>query len=850
MLRLALNTLWTQRRSFVAVTLAVSLSVAFVMATLTVVSTLAQVARDANLSSSRNLAAVVRASALGDDGGFERPLNDPLLDASTLEVVTGVEGVAAVDGQVVGYAQLLGSDGNLVDPGAAAQRLAYSWSDVPEQNPYQLSAGTAPQQDSDIVLDANLAQRGTFSVGDTVRLVTRQPSQEFRVSGIARFGSQLAAPDISAVFLTRASAQRFVGQPNKLSSLLITAVPGVDETALAQRVQTALGSQGRVFTGTQWRERGEAAAEGDVAQYRSLLALFIVLSLALGTVVISNALALLSATRLRETALVRAIGASPFQTQTRTFAEAFGVGVIGSIVGIPTGIGVAAGLLALLQALNLAVRAGAPVVTFQAVLLAASLGVGVTLFAAVRPAWRAARTPPVAALREAATEAALLSPQQRVLASALMVVGCLGVTIGLWQHNLVVVAVSGLALTAGLWTLAPLLLRLVGGVFKPLLVSLGGAAGELAQINLLRAPKRAVASVGGLIFGVTVITLVLMTAASLEATFSERIDRGFSGELAVRPVGFNSGQTPGFPDEVREVVRQTLPGASLVTTRDAEAQLAGVAVAVTGVDDISRLPSLFSLGQLEGDLDAVNRGGVAASAAVASAYDLKLGSTVTLQFPGGERSFPVVALFERDTTLDVPLNGFVLARSALVELAPGRLDTGLFLKGTAPEAQTTLQAALPQYPTVQVQDKRSYVRAQEGDFRRIVTTVYTMLTLAVLVTLVGVSNALKLGVTERLRELSLLRGVGGTREQLFALVLWEALALTVYGVVFGFLLGLVLGGAFLTSVTTTSAPALSVRVPVAGSVVLLLAGLSGTLFLTLPVARMAARVGLFPNRLF
>jgi putative ABC transport system permease protein len=71
--------------------------------------------------------------------------------------------------------------------------------------------------------------------------------------------------------------------------------------------------------------------------------------------------------------------------------------------------------------------------------------------------------------------------------------------------------------------------------------------------------------------------------------------------------------------------------------------------------------------------------------------------------------------------------------------------------------------------------------------------VFVLLSMALLIALLGIANALSLAVHERTRELGLLRAVGMTRPQMRRMVRWEAAVVSVLGTLIGLAVGVFFG---------------------------------------------------------
>jgi putative ABC transport system permease protein len=114
-------------------------------------------------------------------------------------------------------------------------------------------------------------------------------------------------------------------------------------------------------------------------------------------------------------------------------------------------------------------------------------------------------------------------------------------------------------------------------------------------------------------------------------------------------------------------------------------------------------------------------------------------------------------------------------------------------------ARPVLQQIADAVPGAELQDVDEYQRAQTSQVDQFLLVVYVLLALALVIATVGVVNTLLLSVTERTRELGLLRAVGMTRRQMRSGIRWESLIIAFVGTITGLVLGLILGGALVRS---------------------------------------------------
>ena len=181
-------------------------------------------------------------------------------------------------------------------------------------------------------------------------------------------------------------------------------------------------------------------AEGQQTIHQALsfisvfLLVFAFIALFVGSFVIFNTFSIIVAQRLRELALLRAVGASRRQVMASVLGESLVIGVVASVAGVVAGIGLAVVLKAGLAALGFDLPATGLVVSPRTVIVGLLAGTLITVVSAISPALRAARIPPVTAMQDVAAE-----PRQpsagRAVRGAVLVVGGAGVLgAGLFGH--------------------------------------------------------------------------------------------------------------------------------------------------------------------------------------------------------------------------------------------------------------------------------------------------------------------------------------------------------------------------------------------------------------------------------
>jgi putative ABC transport system permease protein len=159
-----------------------------------------------------------------------------------------------------------------------------------------------------------------------------------------------------------------------------------------------------VQTGDDYRQdkRSEIGSVGRGLKYG--LQGFAVLALFVGGFVIYNTFSVIVAQRLRELAVLAAIGATPKQLKRSLRYEGLVIGLLGSALGVALGFALTFGLVFVLERLGVSLPGSGIRVAPATVIQGLLAGTIITLVSVMIPARRAAKTEPIEALRQAAVE--------------------------------------------------------------------------------------------------------------------------------------------------------------------------------------------------------------------------------------------------------------------------------------------------------------------------------------------------------------------------------------------------------------------------------------------------------------
>jgi putative ABC transport system permease protein len=792
MLRISLKGLWAHKRRLAGTLLAVLLGVAFLSGTLVLGDTLRANFDTLFTSVTGDTSAVVR-SATKVDSSPATPRGP--IEASLVDRVRAGPGVAGVQPVVAGLGQIVGRDGKVLT--AMGPPIASTWIADESLTPYRLAEGRAPQRPDEVVINRGAAKRGDLHVGDrtTIQTPRRVP---VTVVGIATFQDADGFGGSTYVGFTLEGAQRaLLKQPGQVTSILVKAAPGVSQQELASGLRPLLPAGVETITGAELSSESITDInQGFLGLFRTFLLVFAGIALFVAMFSIANTFSIIVAQRTRESALLRAIGASRRQVLTAVVLEALAVGLVAAAAGLAGGIGIASGLKAVFAGLGFPLPTSGLVFKASNAFISVGVGVSVTLLAGLLPALRAARVAPLAALREVAAER-VATARSRALVGAGLTAGGAGLVLAavLTGGDAMpqLTGAGAVLTTAGVVVLGAVVARPVSRLIGAPVAWLRGVTGMLARRNAMRSPQRTAGAAAALMIGVGVVTLFTVFTASLRASIEQSVASSFGGDLAVVSGGFVGGRLD--PDLARRI-------GALAVVR----QATGVSTGNALVDGSSQEVSAADPAQLDGVLDLKMAAGsisglggrqLGVAEQIADDKGWRLGTPVAVRFADGTtQTFTVGAIYQGR---DVVVGDYLLPRAAWAPHASQDVDATVLIKLNDGVRLASGKAAVERvaaaYGSPDVQDRQEYADNLAGSVDPLLTVVYIMLALAIVIALMGIANTLSLSVHERTRELGLLRAVGETRGQLRAMVRWESMIVAVFGTSIGLGLGVFLGWA-------------------------------------------------------
>jgi putative ABC transport system permease protein len=834
MLRTAIRNLLAHKARLAMSGLAVILGVAFVAGTLTFTDALNKTFTDLFKDAAADVNVEPKAAFDTGMAGMDMNSASSSLPASLVEKVTGVDGVAAAAGYIqANGVYVLDADGHIADTGGAPG-IGISWTTDPDLNSATLIDGHAPATSDEVAIDSATADDLGYHVGDQITILTTGPRVHATLVGIFRFGKDGGLAGASMTAFDTATAQRLLLAPGRFSEIGVVATDGTSHAQLADRLADDLGAGYQVSTKEQKAADQAASLEDSLKFINTFLLVFAGVALFVGSFLILNTFSMLVAQRTRELALLRALGASRRQVTRAVLIEALLLGLVGATVGLGGGYALAYALKGLFGQFGLTIDSNLAL-TGATVAWSYVIGVAVTLVAAYLPARRAAKVPPVAAMRADLVTTPRPLRVRTITGGVIAALSAAGLAVGTAGGTLPLVAMGAVGLLVAVIVLSPVLaVPFVRGL-GPVLPRLARATGRLAKENALRNPRRTAATSSALMIGLALVTGFSIIGASARASIDRTVDDVLRADYVM-----SAAMGQPFTAKVADQARRINGVASVTVERYGTARIDGHQGYFSAYDP-AVVGDALAIHMTDGKLADLAANTLLVSQKEATRSGMSVGDSVTFEVANGQnRELRVAGVYGDDNGL----GPYVVSMDTYTATGGVPLDQNVYVTLDPSADATAVHKALDRivaaYPVVQLRDAEGYKQDKRAGIDQLLTLINALLALSVLIAILGVVNTLVLSVIERTRELGLLRALGMDRRQVRRMVRLEAVVISLHGAALGIGLGTVLGLALTTVLHSQGlvATAVPVLLLVLG---LFLGGVIGLVAAAIP-ARRAGRL--------
>ena len=753
----------------------------------------------------RDVDAYVRSTSSVDTGFGEQRAPSPI---SALETILGVEGVSAAVGDMQSYARVIGKDGKPLGEdqgpptfgGIASSSVAGLWN---------TETGRLPIGPKEVMLDRTTAEAGKFVIGDTVRVNALSGTREFSLVGIANYGDISSPGGATFALFDQPTASEFLLKPGFVDAFLIQGDGTLSDEALAKAIDAALLPSDKLetLTGAQITEETTSQIKTVLGFFTTFLTAFSFIALGIGCFVIYNVFSITAAQRQRESALLRAIGASRRQVTNSLLVEAVVIGLVGSTLGFIFGIGLSQALSALLNAIGLEIPTTGLTINSSAIFSTVLVGTIITTLSAILPALRSGRVPPLAAIRETALDVVTGLTRRVIIGLVFMILGVVALVASINGAEVIFLGLGVLAVFAGVLVLGPAISKPVAMLLGKPVARLRGITGAMSQQNAARNPKRTARTAAPVLIGVALVTSFTALAASIKSEIRESIGSSFRGDFAL---SVNSRGFGGIPTSVTDQIDQ-LPEVQTATGVGFIAAKVGDESPFILVFNPKTADGLYNLEMIEGRQSDLGKDEIFIEQDKSIEKNLPVGSRVQVTLIDGRSIQLKVA-----GTYKNAYGNYVVSRELFEGVATPLFDSFVYISTNTnvsdENARTAISAISADLGVGTLESRTEYIDSQAAQIDQFLALIYGLLFLSVIIAIVGIIITLLLSVFERRHEIGLLRSVGMTRSQVRTMVRWESVITSLFGAVTGVLLGIVTGVVIVVSLNESGISAFTLPI--------------------------------------
>ena len=651
-------------------------------------------------------------------------------------------------------------------------------------------------QPDSLIVSRDLADRNGLSVGSQLPLQTADGKKNFTVRGImspeglaTAFGGNLAIMDVYA-------AQHMFGRGRTFDRIDMALTPGTS-TDQAERDLGALLGPGFDVQAPAGRGR---QAEAMVAGYTMMVNISSVFALFIGMFIIYNSFATAVTERRAEIGILRALGATRSQVRNLFLIESLVLGLIGSLIGLAVGAviarAIASAISNLVGELYGVAKQAADVATDPLVMIVAvAIGMFTSVMAATIPARSAAKVDPIHALQKGSHQVISAEENRLRLALAAVLATVAILSVALSESRLLFFVGYACTIAAAVLLGPTLTVRLTRWL-RPLLTRIRAVEGALAADSVIQAPRRTSGSVAALMLSLALIVAFGGMARAAYGSIVQWMDAFLNPDLFVMPSQRLDVRTTRFPAtmapeiaELTGVERVQMFRNNRITFRGKPAMVA--AIEMNSVRETGRsVPVEGNIDEMYGKAAAGD--GVIIADILSQLHNIHVGDTIEIAAPYGTLALPVVGI-----VVDfVDQQGTVFVdRSVFLEY--WRDDTvSDFRVFMTPDASL---ADVRQRIVERYAGERSVFVLTNDEARQYVLRIAdqwfslmnVQIAIAVLVAILGIVNTLTVSITDRKRELGVLKAVGATRAQIRGAICLEAATVAAIGLILGGVLGAV-----------------------------------------------------------
>ena len=651
-----------------------------------------------------------------------------------------------------------------------------------------------------VAVSEELAERHALRAGDKIKVQINGRTTDLTIGYLLRTrgtsvnaNSHFAAMDIGW-------SQELLGRHNTLDSISLRLTNGSDPGKIAGELRGQLPPDCTVAAPAQ---RGEQV-EKMLASFQLNLQAMSLVSLLVGMFLIYNTIEASVVRRRSEIGILRSLGVTRPEIRWLFLGEAVVLGGAGIAVGMAGGYLLARGLVATvaetISSLYVLLTVQQVVVSPWIWSSALLLGLASVVAAAWLPARDAAAIDPVIALHHGVRlEKAVRLSHGWIFMGAFSLLLAIGLSaLALRVGPAWLGFGAAFFVLAGFSSIAPTATSHFSHVVR---VTIKKIEPRLAAQNLGRSLLRNSITIASLAAAVAMTVGIAVMVFSFRQTVGDWINQTLIADLFIGPAANEiAGPTSFVPPTAVDHLQENPAVEEVDTYRGVELPFRDETIAVAVVSGSNRRNLRFRRGRNDEIIHRFyNEQCLLVSESFARRFHLTEGETLQLPSPQGVESFPIAGVFY-DYTRDQGIV-FLSEKNFQKFWHDNRVNSlGLYLKkGADPETvAAAFRDRFSKEGEFSIYSNRMLRTRIFEIFDQTFAVTYVLRTIAVLVAVIGIFLGLTTLVTERSRELGVLRSIGASTGQIRRLLLWESgmigLLASLLGLGSGLCLSLVLTG--------------------------------------------------------
>jgi putative ABC transport system permease protein len=653
-------------------------------------------------------------------------------------------------------------------------------------------------QPDSILISRAFADRHNLQEGDHLPLFTSQGRKEFIVRGIFKpagigqiFGGQIAIMDVF-------NAQFVFNRGRNFDRIDLMNEPEVKVEDLQQRLRERLPAGIEV-------QRPASRGEGIEKAVSAVTNGFLITSfiaLLVGVFIIFNSFSISVNQRWKEIGILRALGVERPNLQRMFLGEAVVMGLLGSLLGVVGGFYLAIGATRAMNSIaasiyGLVSSAEMPGFRLDYAIVSFVIGLIASLVAAWLPARAAAQLNPVLALHNIETRQreAVLGWARLLVGLAMIVAGLALIRFAPRRVDMWIQFVYLGLLILGMIVVLPKLSAWIARALRPVMDWAFGSEGVLAIDTMIQSPRRTSATVGALMLGLSFVFSTGAFISSEKRTIIRTFDRIVNSDLIVTTSEGARSRTYHFSEELGQRIAALAGVKRIENVRFTFVPYRGDTAAIVTLEMegfFARVRDVLEEGDEQKVRELLPRGeGFIIARNFATRWQIGVGDRLKLETPTAPLERPVLGIMEDYSSekgtifMDRALYK-AYWRDSAVDIIDINLQSGVDPVAFKAELQRLLAGQQRAFIYTNQEYKKWILNLIDGFF----VLNYMQMVIAVLVAALGIVNTLIISVSERKREFGVIRAIGGLRNQLRKMVLLEAVAIAIVGVITGAIAGI------------------------------------------------------------